>query len=253
MLAYWPEPNLNWAWSTAALSTVISSRKYLCVGTPGTGNPQTTACTVRLCELVCILFCGPGDVCIREEVESSWRWWQSRPANTQREISSYLWLMCCRNTVMYCCEVGQLEGMHGWWISSELEIHWCTALREVNGKCSPLAIFFCLSQVQVAKPGGGRVLQRPHPRGGRRQPGAPTEVWGEEAEREGLSPILYLQHSIESSVGFLFHTTTVTMVTPSYSHWWNFPMCVRAAHHFPLPLKWMLLIFEFHTQHKLRV
>lgn len=31
-------------------------------------------------------------------------------------------------------------------------------------------------QVQVAKPGGGRVLQRSHPRDGRRQPGAPTEV-----------------------------------------------------------------------------
>lgn len=34
-------------------------------------------------------------------------------------------------------------------------------------------------QVQVAEPGGGRILQRPHSRGGQRQPGAPTEVWGE--------------------------------------------------------------------------
>lgn len=31
-------------------------------------------------------------------------------------------------------------------------------------------------QVQVTEPGGGGVLQRSHPRGGRRQPGAPTEV-----------------------------------------------------------------------------
>lgn len=38
------------------------------------------------------------------------------------------------------------------------------------------------TQVQVAEPGGGRVLQRSHSRDGRRQPGAPAEVWGEHTE-----------------------------------------------------------------------
>lgn len=57
------------------------------------------------------------------------------------------------------------DEMHGRWIISK-----------VNKKYINFSSMFFLSQVQVAEPGGGRVLQRSHPRGGRRQPGAPTEV-----------------------------------------------------------------------------
>lgn len=82
---------------------------------------------------------------------------------------------------------------------------------------------FLMFQVQAAEPGGGRVLQRSHPRGGRREPGAAAEVRGEAADAlfefapfdGGASGVFIATLTLEKACAFCPVTIATLYVFPA--------------------------------------